>query len=257
MKRTLSVATLLGLVATVASAATVTSQNTVGYKTLSIKGGGFNMLAVNWDEVGGGDKSIQDLFDTSTLTGGQAALDADNLLVWDDATAQYTTYFLYDSGGTYPSWDGKWVDENVLYASATFANGSTFWLTTKGANTSLTIAGEVPTEASVDTTIYPGFNMIGSSYAADLPLNFGIDVSGSGTGGQASLDADNLLVWDNATSQYTTYFLYDSGGTYPSWDGHWVTDSVQWADASIPLGGAAWYTSKGAGNITWTETKPY
>jgi hypothetical protein len=256
MKRTLSVATLLGLVATVASATSVTSVNTVGYQTLSIKGGTYNMLAVNWDEVGGASKSIQDLFDTSTLTGSSAFGSADNIKVWDPDTSNYTTYFLYDSGGTYPSWDGKWVTTSYIYSDSEFANGASFWLLTRGGDTSLTIDGQVPVEATVAKTLKAGtFTMIGSAFAADLPLNDGLDVAGNGSSAFGS--ADNVKVWDPDTSNYTTYFLYDSGGTYPSWDGKWVTTAYIYTSDAIAMGKGAWYLNRGGSDITWTESKPY
>ena len=93
----------------------VTSANVVGYQTVPTTGGNYNLLAINWELVGGGSINIQDLFGGSTngLVAAGGVTGADNIKVWNPNTSGYKDYYLYTSGGAYPQWDGKWFDGGV------------------------------------------------------------------------------------------------------------------------------------------------
>ncbi len=135
MKRMLGIISAVALTAGLVSADSVESQNIVGYHTMPIVGGGFNMVAVNWDAIGGDEIHIQNLFeDVSGLEMAATAGQADNLLIWDPITSGYTTYFLYDSGGTYPDWDGTWVNlagTEIIEDSLPMGKGA--WYISRGA----------------------------------------------------------------------------------------------------------------------------
>jgi hypothetical protein len=148
MKRITVSALAMLMAAGLACAAEVESQNIVGYKTLDITGGKLNMLAVNWDKVQGGDIAIQDLLGddlASGLVGGSGLLNSDTLLVWDAASSCYTQYFLYNSGGVYTSWDGKWVKYRAAPAKSGVTQdslplGQGAWLKSIGAGWTLSLA---------------------------------------------------------------------------------------------------------------------
>lgn len=141
MKRLIATAAL-ALTAGSLLAAEVVSENIVGYQTLDITPGNFNMLAVQWDAVGGGDLDIQDVLADplgAGLQGGSYWLDnvggADQLRVWNPATSGYKFYWLYDSGGEYANWDGRWIDDvSGEIADAELAMGQPAWYLSKGQN---------------------------------------------------------------------------------------------------------------------------
>jgi hypothetical protein len=270
MKRLIATAAL-ALTAGSLLAAEVVSENIVGYQTLDITPGKLNMLAVQWDAVGGGDLDIQAILADpigAGLQGGTYATagDADVLRVWDPTTSGYETYWLYDSGGEYPTWDGRWIDQvSGDPAAAPFAKGSAFWLLSKGTTAaSLLSAGQAPAAGAVTNTLTPGkLNMIANPYPAPYALNgpSAPDLLAAGAQGgtyATAGDADVLRVWDPTTSGYETYWLYDSGGEYPTWDGRWIDQiSGDRTAAELPMGAAAWYLSKGSDPVDFVFVKPY
>jgi hypothetical protein len=261
MKRIMTAALALVTAAGLAVAADVISDNVVGYQTLNITGGNYNMLAVQWDKVQGGNIDIQGVFqDVTGLTGSTSALNADQILVWDPVTSGYTTYWLYDSGGTYPSWDGKWIDGLGGIASAAFPKGTAFWLVSQVTDTNaLVSAGQAPSAVSVNANITAGnYNMVANPYPASYALNSAYNWLTAGADGSTSaLNADQILVWDPVTSGYTTYWLYDSGGTYPSWDGKWIDGLGGITADSLLMGQPAWFVSLGGSDWTLVFSKPY
>ena len=60
-----------------ASAFAVESENVVGYQDITVKPG-FNCISLNFDAVGGGGISIQDLISTNDLIAGNAAATSDS-----------------------------------------------------------------------------------------------------------------------------------------------------------------------------------
>ena len=112
MKRVLVATIVLGLMVSGAAAQSneVNSVNAVGFLKLSLVSG-FTQLAFNWGEVGGDQEiPVQNLFDTSNLNGTMNKSSADSIWMWDAAGSQYVQLWLYNSQGTYPSWDGKWIE---------------------------------------------------------------------------------------------------------------------------------------------------
>lgn len=255
----------------------VESQNIVGYQTLDVTDGKFNMLSVPWDAVGGGALSIADILSDplgSGLQGGSDYLlnrgDADLIKVWNPATSGYKDYYLYDSGGTYPIWDGQWIDNATgIPSEDPFAKGSTFWLLSKatvGGNTAVPQAGQAPDAASTAFTITAGkFNMIASPYPTAYELNGVAAPDLLAVGAQGGSDyllnrgnADLLKVWNPATSGYKDYYLYDSGGVYTGWDGQWIDNATGIpSEDSLPAGQPFWYLSKGATGFDFTFAKTY
>jgi hypothetical protein len=270
MKRLIATAAL-ALTAGSLLAAEVVSENIVGYQTLDITPGKFNMLAVQWDAVGGDDLDIQAILADplgAGLQGGMFATmaDADELQVWDPTTSNYALYWLYDSGGKYPTWDGRWIDKGTGDpAAAPFAKGSAFWLLSKGTTAaSLLSAGQAPAVGAVTNTLVPGkFNMIANPYPAPYALNGPLAPDLLAAGAQGGIfatmaDADELQVWDPTTSNYALYWLYDSGGEYPTWDGRWIDKGTgDPTAAELPMGAAAWYLSKGSDPVDFVFVKPY
>ena len=76
--------------------ADVTSANIVGYNTVTIAGGKWNMFAVNFENVSSDQGiSIQDLIPGTTvgLHGGTLQT-GDQIMIHDPTTGNYTTFYL-------------------------------------------------------------------------------------------------------------------------------------------------------------------
>lgn len=227
----------------------VVSQNIVGYQTLNLAGNNYNMLAVNWEKVGGGSIAIQNLVNTTGLTQGGGLGTSDNILVWNPATTGYKAYYLYT--------DGMWYEylNDAAPTTDTFAPGTTFWMKRKGAvTTNVTFSGQVLQQASAAVTIaHNNYTQIGNPYATVFTFNGTYDwvaagaVSGGGLG-----TADNILVWNPATTGYKAYYLYNVDGKWYEY----LNDAVPTTDG-LPIGSGAWYKTRAGSDWTLTFTKPY
>ena len=109
--------------------ADVASQNVVGYTDITVKPG-FNCISLNFDAVGGGGISIQDLISTNNLIAGTGVGSSDRIQIWDGT--QFTTYFYRAYKANNP---GKftigpcWVAANSasVKAELTLHAGEGFW----------------------------------------------------------------------------------------------------------------------------------
>lgn len=256
----LIVAAAVGMVALTATAQEeVHSVNIVGYQKVDITGGNFHLMSVNWDSSGTNDSiDIQDLLDTSALQGGDGPGAGDNIYIWNSSLGEYESYWLADSEGVYPELDGKWLDDNYSPVERSMPRGTAFWLYTRIAgSTNFNIVGQVPLISTDSKWIYNNtFNLIASSFAADMPINGTFDWLAAGAkGGDGPGSGDNLYVWNGIA--YESYWLADSEGVYPEVDGKWLDDNYNPADASIKLGSAAWYYSRASTDWLWNEPRPY
>lgn len=263
MKRTMSMALIIGLFATAASAAAVTSENTVGYKTVSLTG--LDMLGLNFEQIAGGSIPINDLVsgETPGLTQGADASTADNIQIL--VGGSYVTYYL--SNGTIgkitdPALAGKWIKFGESTATAdVLESGDGFWYVARSATPAspvdVTLAGQVP-----DTLVAPitlgALTQIANPFSTPMPYNsveanFTNAIQGADSG-----TADNIQVLSGGS--YVTY--YCSNGTIgkitdPALAGKWIKfgESVATTD-ELPMGEGAWYVNRGA-DKPWTPLSPY
>ena len=247
--------------------ADVTSANVVGYNTVDINPG-YNMFAVNFKNVGDdAGVAIDDLFPgggkaDTIFTAAGGASDADRIMVWDTASGEYASYYLYyvKKGGIAANkywWccddgSGKAADKNVK-----FKNGDAFWFYKRGdKKVTATTSGEVELSDVKEIDIKPGYNMIASFFPTGWTINDNTyytpnfwSTSGAKVGGGAA-DADRLMVWDNAKNEYSSYFLYyvKKGGT-ADWKNKWcIEDGTGPATGNVLTPGkGAWYYHRGAG----------
>jgi hypothetical protein len=238
----------------------------LGYQKHRIPSNSWNMISLDLESFDGGAIPIQDLFYDplgSGLQGGTFNNTAftEAIMVWDPDTSGYTSYWLYNSGGAYPSWDGKWIDPAGTLSEDAFAVGTTFWLVTPGTGATLRTAGRISLEETAEVLIHAATHtMFGSPYMAPVSFNDGgldwFDLGASGATG--AFDSDQIQLFDPVTSGYTTYWLYDSGGAYPSWDEKWIDmESATSTTNSLPAGQAAWYLSAGTNDWVLPIARPY
>ena len=244
--------------------AEVVSSNIVGYEKIKIYPG-LNMIGGVFQGVGTGEAlSLNDQFvDAATSAQSGAGSDeADNIFTYDGSTQEYNKiyYFYYEDGGADDE-NNKWVDiDTDAVTETTFSDGTGGWYRNRSNTTiELTMAGEVPTNATYTVTLYSGLNFVANPYPMAIALN-GANFSVTGvTSGAGSDEADNIFTYDGPTQEYNKiyYFYYEDGGADEEIN-KWVdidTDAV--TDATVGSGQGFWYRHRGAEPATLTFTKPY
>ena len=200
--------------------------------------------------VGGGAIDLNDMT-FAGVTGSDYDGTADNILVWNPATSGYTTYYYY--------YDASTPDDNAWYGTqdeeTTLPVGTAFWYRAKvGAGKSMTQSGAVESDADVSFDLASGnYTMVINPFPTATDLNDTTSVEFAGvTGSDYDGTADNILVWNPATSGYTTYYYYYDAST-PD-DNAWY--GTQDEETTLPAGTAFWYRAKvGAGkSITFKKT---
>ncbi len=266
------------LAACTAMADGIESENIVGYNTITIRPG-WNMFSVNFkDPSNVNGIAIQDLFPGEAMaakgakTGGGAG-SADSIQIYDasnTANPYANTYVLwYTSKGTNTKNNYKWVKGSAA-TTDTMKNGTAFWYKSLGTESfDVTISGEVDLTPSKDITLLPGWNMIGSPFAANFnPNSLGteywkdlIDAGKAKAGGGAG-SADSIQIYDasNTSNPYAdTYVLwYTSKGTNTKNNYKWVKGTTAPdADAAFLVPGqGTWYKCLGTG-FTLSIPRPY
>lgn len=202
---------------------------------------------------------------------GNAATTADQIQV-QNATGGYDTYYMSNGknakGGSVGGLENKWAKGGQYVPTTdTVSAGNVFWYirngwTAESAPLKITIAGEVNTLATADTTVDLAFKLITNPYPADLPLNDGIPYVEGMTMGNAATTADNIQI-QTATGSYDTYYLSNGknakGGTVEGLEGKWAKGGqyTPATDAVIPANKGAWYLRKGTTDFTITVARPF
>ena len=216
--------TLAALVAACAPAFTaeVTSSNTVGYQKIAIPQNSMDIIGVQFQKVGGGAQSAQDL-----IPEGYSAYGTDWIMVYDHATSAYTKAYYWGAaadGGVYESADAEeplgpgWGDGNQNVLDIDLADGRGFW-TQAVAGGTLLVAGEVATDAI--TIPKNSMTIVTSTYPGALSIQ---DIVPTG---YSDYGTDWIMVYDRTTSTYTKAYYWGAaadGGVYES------------ADAEEPIG---------------------
>lgn len=265
MKKSTMIAAVFAASAFSALAADVYSSNVVGYTKLGINGSNYTMIGVQFQDVGGGDRTINELFkepSEGAFVGGIAMGDSDQLQVWDPVTTGYKQYFFGDWAGEYGSeYDNLWYWEgdDANPTGDTLPPGAAVWFVSRGTNVNLAVSGEV-VSTNVTVKLNGGnYTMVANPFPlalslADVSVGGTIDWINSGlTGGVAMGDSDQLQVWDPATTGYKQYFFGSWNGEYGTqydnqW--YWEGDDANPATDTIPVGGAMWFIL----NRTATDT---
>lgn len=221
----------------------MTSANTVGYTTQGLTSAKFNMHGVVFTTVDGGDMDLNKDFDFPNLTKGDDTPLADNIQVWDPSTSGYTTYYYYNAEGDEENWG--WVDANWELPNAKLACGTAFWFKAKeGDGKAMTQSGAVESEDDVTYDLTGGkFNMHINPWPVAVDLNDeNAIVIKNFTPGDDTPVADNIQVWNPATSGYTTFYYYNAEGDEENWG--WVDANWELPKAEIPACAGFWYKAK-------------
>ncbi|MDD5705333.1 MAG: hypothetical protein PHR35_05370 [Kiritimatiellae bacterium] len=266
MKRSITAIMALLFAAGMVSAE-VTSENIVGYNTVTLKQG-YNLLAVNFEKVvAEGDLTMQELFTTVTngvLVDGYTAGNVgtgDNIQFYDTASSSYDIYYLYKGAKTSDTKNYKWVSAaGVVADSKPVTNGTAFWFKRVAAGEMTTVfAGQVANDVATTKQVLTGYNTFSTIYpVAWNPNDFGTQywsTNGAVAGNVGS--GDNIQFYDTGTSSYEIYYLYKGAKTSDTKNYKWVTagGAVVGDDIMIP-GKGAWYKHGGAG-FTFGQDKPF
>ena len=258
----------LALAASVAPAwaAEVVSSNIVGYSKLDLANG-FTMVGVPFQQVGTENTaSVQNIkasglagFDWVAFDGG------DTLLIWDPSQQMYPTELVYSGDTQTAEMVDMGVPAGVWFDMATFApadmelaNGSAVWIVGSTATGTVTLSGEVPTNAA-PVQLVAGFNMVANPYPKAAAINDVVSCSGLVGFDWVAFDGGGtLLIWDPAQQMYPTELVW-SGDTQTAEMVDMGVPAGVWfdmatfapADTEIPVGGAFWIVTANGGTLTF------
>ncbi len=236
------------------------SANIVGYTTVHLRQG-YNMLALNFDQVGwpmaGMDLNTLIPGKTANLTAGNAET-ADQVLVFSGD--ECAMYYLYYSTNVLTHFNYRWVADGPVLCTNRFRSGAAFLYNKRGAvPVAIKISGQVPEDVSKTHAIVAGYNMIGSVYSTDWDPNaLGATcwATNGAVHGSAADSADTILTFSGATG--TLYFLWYSTTTETALNNQWVSlpGPTRAPKNFVKLGTGVWYHHHGQG-FTLPQTLPY
>jgi len=193
------------------------------------------------------------------LTGAMDSESSDAVFKWDPASQTYSGFaWLVDTGGSYPEWDGVWVDEYFNVSSLTFDADEGFWIRNRHGTQVVCWTGEVSGADRVVSVPGNKWKLLGSGY----PVAVGIAGTGmwesGASGAMDSESSDGVYLWDAASQTYSGFaWLVDTGGSYPEWDGVWVDEYFGVSTLELRPGEGFWLRDAGPQGFSWGYPKPY
>jgi hypothetical protein len=185
-------------------------------------------------------------------TTGSDPNNADNVLFYDAVAQGYVTYYLrsHSSIGR-PEWRAGTTWGTNVYITP--GQGVFYRSRVAAARTNVT-AGDVVMGGAVTNRVRQGLQIFSYPYTtskkmSDLNLKQGLYTTGSDPN-----SADNIMTYDNATKQYTTYYLrsHSSIGR-PEWRA-----GTTWAtNITLEAGQSFWFRNRLGSEYNWVETTPY
>ena len=227
------------------------SSNIVGYNKVTLTSG-YNMLAPMFSYVGGGDKAIVDLFEEKEgFVGADTDAEADYISVWYGGGYAYTYFYSTDAGDE--NVDAKWASGEDSFSETTdiLPANTGFWLYNRGAQKTVTLAGEVPTE-DVTVSISAGYTMLSNPFSAPIPVKSIVAKSGEFTGADTDAEADYISIWRNGGYDATYFYSTDADNAWASGE-----DSFSETEDTIGAGEAFWFYRRGTGALQITIPCPY
>ncbi len=254
----IAVAALALTAATGIALAEVTSSNTVGYTTQAIAADTFYMVGVQFENVGGGAITFDDLI---TMSGIQAYDDGDE----DCAQIQvlnggiYTLYYYitdaWDANDKPLNHDAWAFDGYECTAADLQALGDGFWFKAPVAasGASITVKGQVYAQNSA-TVSFPAnaFTIIANPFPVDTCF---ADIVTTGVTAYDDGDEDCAQIQVLDGGIYTLYYYITD-----AWDANdkplnhdaWAFDGYECEGTSVPAGASFWIKSGDAGTITFS-----
>ena len=253
--------------------ADVTSANIVGYQSNTLVAGKYNMISLPFAGVATGTQKLSEALSGGNWYPNDDMNLADNILVYDPATADYKYYYYWiDESGATTADNGWYYSDGVTFFDDCEWNadgleaGWSVWYRSRGKNApNVTFSGAVESADDVQITIYGGcYNMIANPFPvafqpnADQPwwedkrFAKAVDWNHPHANDDMNL-ADNILVYDPATADYAYYYYWeDSSHEYDGWYAsngvdYFETDPLHPENADgLTAGRVFWYRSRDA-----------
>ena len=208
MKKLVMTVAVLTCAASFVSAQTVTSANIVGYAKQTVPAGGFQILAPQFTAGDAGGISLGDVFSGMN--------NLDEVLFWNGS--DYDLFRYWDGYGWYYDNDFDEADDVLV------PEGSAVWGKSAAGASTIVMAGQVPSVASITNTLTSGFNMVANPYPTalaleDLPEN-------------VLSDLDEILFWNG--TDYDVYRFWLGYGWY------YDNDFDEADTVEIPVGAGFW-----------------
>ena len=218
MKKLLMTVAVLGCVATMVSAQTVTSANIVGYSKKAMPLNSIDIVSPQFLAGDAGGISLDDAF------GGMS--DSTSIYAWDGGA--YSLYTYYEGYG--------WFDPSFVAAGGVLiGQGDGVWLQSGTVAADVIMSGEVSLAGSITNTLIVGINMVANPYPVSMRLSEIPEVSLS--------DGDVVYLWSGSYSVYTFYVGY--GWFDPSF--------VAADDVQVGVGQGFWLSSAAGGDLVFDK----
>jgi len=173
---------------------------------------------------------------------------ADNFILYDADTQQYTTYYLRSHSSVGVEWrSGTTWATNVIVSPG---QGFFYRSRQSGARTNV-VVGDVIMETVVTNTVTPGLQLLSYPYSSrtrisDLNLKQGVF-------GNSPDIADNIILYDGGTQGYVTYYLRSHSSVGIEW-----RSGTTWAtNVFVEPGQGFFFRSRSGVTYDWTENSPY
>ena len=230
MKRTMSAALLLGLIASMASAATVESVNTTSTNEVN----GWLMKGVAFSVVGD-ENSVMSL--DEALDGIFSVGDKVYIFNGTDYNIYLYSANLFDPG--LPGFIGPgWGNASGFAVDVSVAAGQAYWINTS-ASATYTTAGQVRESQFTINTVAGAFSMIANPYPAPTDLN---DIAMTGV-----TVGDKVYLFNGTDYDIFVYSANLFDPTVPGFVGAgWGNASGFVADTSVPIAEGFWLETAAA-----------
>ena len=187
--------------------------------------------------VGGETKDIVDLFEEKDgFTAADTETDADCIYLWENGGYTTTYFFSSDAGDA-------WSDNQDGFDETTdsMPENLGFWFVNRGAEKTVTLAGEVPTEDVVVDIAANNYTMLANPFSAPIPVKSLVPAEGEFTSADTETDADCIYLWENGAYTSTSFFSSDAGDAWSS-----NQDGFDETEDTIPAGLGFWFYRRGA-----------
>ena len=177
---------------------------------------------------------------------------ADNVLLFDSASQQYVTYYLrsHSSIGR-PEWrSGSTWGTNVYINPGQGA----FYRNRLTASRTNVVAGDVVIADAVTNVVKQGLQIFSYPFATSRKLTDINLKNGLYTTGTDPAAADNVMLFDSITKQYTTYYLRSHSSLGRP---EWRSGTVWGTNVVVDAGQSFWFRSRIVSDYNWVETTPY
>jgi len=230
----------------------IVSANIVGYTGKDVDQAKFDLIAAQFDKVGGG-RMLDDLMTGVNGVDYFEGYDkvAPMAQIWNGSS--YDIYYLcndawYDDGTEEGATKLGWADSDGFLADVELDEGAGFWLKNPTEASKPNVAGEVVTDGSADIACAQGFQLVANVFPMPIEVNgegmssadiVGVDYSK----GYAEM-APQLQVWNG--SSYDVYYYcndawYDDGTEEGDVKPGWAdTDGFLIEGVTIPAMAGFW-----------------